>query len=538
MKANQICENFRGQHVILNGIKLSLEELCSGVLITGAIGSGKTVSWANRLAKEIASLNSDDQEKKSTIIYFNTKGSGARQFLEKLPESRRSDVIHLTGNKDCSCRLSLFEIFKWNSPETCRAALVAWIEEVMTQVFDSSESIDHDRQFWLGQRLNILNTLASLDVLFPGTDPNFFNALHALLWRVENFLDFVNQTRFSKKPNHELKEKFKAAGFNQFDLMQLRSWISHHRKNKKRPSLLFEQFMNWSRVLLDEIDPMTASPQELHPFDNFWKTLTSESKKKAEDLFFRYCHLSENTWSCVATDLQSIVSFFRQEPLNTLLSPHENVISIEQVVDEGKILIIDCPCSDSGGGSRGALVAIKIAVMNRLLGRYQLSNHIRPIALLIDEFHSVTTKGKTDGDDMFISRCREMGIITIFATQNLSLLKGVLRSNAKVFGLVSNLKTKVFASNDDLITNEFASMCLGLKKPSLAAIPWQKSNRTIRVLQNTDGNVSPIVTPMTFVNLQRGEAYIVTPSSSYHINANTKYSKPIVEILREEGHLA
>lgn len=536
MQIKQICENFRDQYVTLNGVKLGLDDLSAGVLITGAIGSGKTTSWGNRLAKEIASIHLDQPDQKAAVIYFNTKGSGASQFLETLPKERLNDVIHLTSDKNCPHSIALFEVRHWRSLNECRTALLNWIEEVMTQITDSADSVDHDRQFWTSQRVHILNTLIFLNVAFSSNDQNFFNALEALLRRLSTFLDFVNQMRLSKNHNKELTEKFKNEGFTQFDFIQLKSWITQHQASKKRLSALFEKFMQWSKVLLNELDPILQPTQPLHPFDAFWKTLDQESQEKAEKLFFQFRHLADNTWSCVAADLQGIVSFFHSEPIATLLSASKKRVSFEDIVNQGKILIIDVPPADSGGGSRNALIALKTALMNRLLGRYQFSNQVRPVVLVIDEFHTITSvgRGSNGGDDMFLSRSREFGIIPIFAIQNLSLLQGVLRNDAKVFGLVSNLKTKIFGANHDLASNKFSSLCLGLKGMStFAGMPWQRSHQTLRLLENKNGDATPLVTPIDFVNLQVGQAYVSTPSAVFFVDSHSSHSAPIVEVLKK-----
>lgn len=551
MKSQQISEALRGQHITVNGIKFPLENLASGCLITGGIGSGKTITWLNQLALQLAQ-HSFEAERKSAIIYFNLKGHGAAHFMELLPEDRKKDVIHLHEKSDYA--LDLFNPTYWSSHTECRAACVAWLEEILVQATNSADSIDHDHAFWTLQRLRILNNLAHTQIEGIAVEADDLrivdmlvrNVLDSLLARLKHFLAYINDARFNRDVGN-FDRTLKEAGLTKADITFLKTWVSDYlqKRHAKRPAAAFEQFMVFSKMILEQISSSWNPKTDFLPFRIFLNRLMHQSRENLFDVVLQYRFLAESTWSCISAELGALCNLFDQEPLSTLLHPGKKLVSIEEVIDKGKILVIDCPLADSGGASRTALIAIKTAITNRLLCRYLMRNkyskqvnRIRPVGLFIDEFHSITTRGIVEGDDLFVSRCRELGIISAFATQNISLLRGVLQDRHRVFGMISNLKNKIFCSNDDAQTNEHASMSMGIHhgESSFVGIPWQRDKRILDALKSSSGEPYMLVPPWNFVNMDVGEAYVITAdAAAYHVNANHRNSAPAVKKLRDSN---
>src|SRR5919109_449372 len=94
---HQIVENFVDDRVLLHGIDHNVAELCSGVVVTGATGSGKTTSIVNPRAAALARLHVNDPALRPAVVFVNSKGDGARDFLSRVPAARRNDVIYVNG---------------------------------------------------------------------------------------------------------------------------------------------------------------------------------------------------------------------------------------------------------------------------------------------------------------------------------------------------------------------------------------------------------------------------------------------------------
>jgi len=135
-------------------------------MVTGATGSGKTVSVINRLALQFAGLCAEDRKRQPAIIYFVVKGRPHVDFVRSLPAHRRKDVIEVSLADECQVGIDLFSPETWPSPEALDDAVPAFLEEFATHLSDSIGSQKHD-PYWQRQRIRLLTCLSRLRSAVP-----------------------------------------------------------------------------------------------------------------------------------------------------------------------------------------------------------------------------------------------------------------------------------------------------------------------------------------------------------------------------------
>jgi hypothetical protein len=272
--------------------------------------------------------------------------------------------------------------------------------------------------------------------------------------------------------------------------------------------------------------PLKTMPEmEQTPLNRIFLKLNAPSKERLTRLVREYFLLAPTTRSCVLSDLRSLVQLLRRGPAGSVFSPaRREMVSLEEVIHDGKILVLDLPLSNSSNATRPVLLAVKLALMNRILGRNSARfdgeqlNQRRPIVIVIDEFQSLISRGRSGGEDQFISRCREFGAIAIYATQSLSLLAGTIRDPAKLEALLANLRTRVFGHSTDPWTCDQAAALCGTsagREIQLAQV-WHGSKRLKDLVTVTGQGGNPRVSPGTFATLKTGQFLVATADGKCH----------------------
>ena len=465
-QTNQISESLAGRTVELGGVPLPLDTLCGGVLVLGATGSGKTMSVVNALASQFAALCEDIPDERAAVFYFVTKGEPHHDLYRRISEDRQKDVVFLSDSPDCQHRLELFPETSFRSSETLAAAVPRLLEEVAEHVGDSLGTLRHD-VFWAQQRHRVMQTLSALrgttkQTAAPAKLWHAPDALRSLLARVDAFLTHTSSDRQAASV---LTNEFKRAGIENAtdldDAMKFASRIGNEYEDESATAVA-----NLVRILGKCVRKEWEQSRKLSELDQFASTLEPSSTQTLLQLLNEYYRLPDSTRGCVSADIRGMTELFRSSPSPLLFDSRRTPITFEQIIDRGQIAIIHLPLADSGNAALPALAAIKLALFTRLLGRMTalcerrpLSR--RPVALFFDEFHTLVSRGRTGGEDLFLSRSREFGVVTVMASQSVSLLAGALRDPQKLQGFIANCRTQIFGFNTDEATNRMASEICG-----------------------------------------------------------------------------
>ena len=490
----QLSSTLADLSVDLGGLRLPLDQLCGGTIICGMTGSGKTVSVVNPLTLQLAELEAANPARKPAIVYFALKGQPHRQFLDALPAKRRGDVLTISYERDHW--LSLFHRPNWRDEQELNGAVVRFIEEFSQHLSDELGTGRHD-PFWERQRVRYLNVLAGLkpkkDLLaLPGLDQMISdNALEKVLSRVEAFFDYCT--------------------------MNARNGLEEDQEAKPKPERPFS-FLSC-----------------LHD------ALSRNQKLELNQLVTEFTRMADMTKFSILADIRGVTDVFRT-PGGTgryLFGTNYARVTVEELIDEGKILIVDLPLADGGNSSLATLLAIKLALFGRLLGRNTAlhEGHAvakRPVCVVLDEFQNLVSKGRTGGEDLMMAQCREHGVIVLLATQSLSLLAGALRNESKLAALVANCRNKIFGRNGDHLTNQLASLTCGrggLRQLRRAPV-WHGGARFRAFVTEAAGDDAPLVGPEAFGSLRTGQFVLATADGgTYRLDLRHGLQGPRLKVL-------
>lgn len=189
-----------------------------------------------------------------------------------------------------------------------------------------------------------------------------------------------------------------------------------------------------------------------------------ESKKKqhrtVRNYFEReFANLAEKTKTIVVESFLGLVEPFQSGILEKYFSG-ETTILPEETFREGKIIIIDFPVKnylDSGVYAQGLFKLLWQQAVERRTYREGIDI---PVFLWVDESQLFLSSY----DQIYQTTARSAGACTVFLTQNISNYYSAIggkNPTAKVDSLLANLSTKIFHSNNDAVTNEWAAKTIG-----------------------------------------------------------------------------
>jgi hypothetical protein len=140
---------------------------------------------------------------------------------------------------------------------------------------------------------------------------------------------------------------------------------------------------------------------------------------------------------------------------------------LEDVVEKGRILGLNFPVALNPALARGLGVMLKLdfqrAVLNRI-PKISANPHAswRDILFVADEYHAFATVGETDptGDERAFALSRQARLIPIVATQSISSLRSALAGDDGWRTLLQCFRTKLFlATSDELTARVAAELC-------------------------------------------------------------------------------
>jgi len=530
----QISQKLANTSITVAGATLRLDHLCSGTLVTGMTGTGKTISIVNPMTAEILKIRANSAPNKAACVYINAKGEGYKDLIKRLPPSRRKDVILVSPSSNH--RLCLFPTDYWPDQDALAAAAQDFLLEAARHFSGNDDRQGNHKVYWDGMRDRILAAAASLQSAAERVPPEFNrayfpdSALSGLVARLQLLTTYINTIREAPVPDPKADPELVKKLFG-ISLETLKLTLTDAREALKErchdPLGLGADHLTADVVseILDALEK-TSLPEktrEEEELQAIYRVCPAERRigLNADISFWR--SLSNETWRCVEGEMFSVTRVFQSPLADKMLTSDldENSISIEQVIDEGKILIVDCTVTDSANASKQLLLLIQLTFMRTMLARYSLLardglplNQSRPVVFVADEFHSTVSAGRNDGLEVFLSQAREFGCLTILATQNLQLVLSAMGSFQKFAALAALLGTRFFARNLDSFTNDFAAAACGISvavKDHRVGMVFDGCDPAINALLNVQTvAVRPAFEATGFCTLAPGQFVCVT----------------------------
>ena len=229
-----------------------------------------------------------------------------------------------------------------------------------------------------------------------------------------------------------------------------------------------------------------------------------------------------------------------------------------ELIESGKVVALNMPAGANPALGRAIGVLLKNAWMQALLRRPAAAarrpgRYMRPAAFICDEYQAFATVGQDDpgGDEKAFALTRQCRCIPIVATQSISSLRSVLPGNDAWRTLVQTLRTRIFLSLSDEFSARTASeMCGSVMRTQPSYTFSETTGRpefsllsgrpgggkgTIGATKSFQTVREPVFTPREFSLLDNCQAICLPYDGTRSLPARRVYLKPHY-LPREKGY--
>lgn len=394
-------------------IRLGMQSLRTGLIVTGTTGTGKTYGALYSYTRQFLHYRPDDPERKPGILILDVKGNYCDQvlkFVEEIGANASASGGRATGRQvteSCTaeCRTTegriqdviIIEIggqYRYNPlhKPLLRPQVLANRLRVILETFSVGKN--HDT-YWLDKAEFMIAEAIKLARLVHG-----------------GYVTFADIDRLIRRKEY------------QGHLEQL--------ARKERAGLL--------------------SPEE------------QEIYASVRDFFtYEFEQSDERVRNIIESEVTRMTATFTTDPdiRKTFCPPQEelNFPGFDALVDEGKIVMLRMNAEEYQNLAKIISIYLKLdfqsAVMTRLVRPG--ANRLRPLIFINDEYHFMASRT----DSKFFSVCREANCINVVATQSFTSLVDSLGDKAVVETILQNLVNKIWLRSDDHHTIEAAQRATG-----------------------------------------------------------------------------
>ena len=231
---------------------------------------------------------------------------------------------------------------------------------------------------------------------------------------------------------------------------------------------------------------------------------------------------------------------------------------LAELIESGKVLALNMPAGANPALSRAVGVLLKNAWMQALLRRpaeieRRPDRYCRPAVFICDEYQAFASVGEDDpsGDEKAFALTRQCRCIPIVATQSISSLRSVLPGSEAWRTLIQTLRTRIFLSLSDEASARIASELCGsvLKMKPSYTFTENTSRPEVSLLSARAGGGrgsigasksfrqvrEPVFSPRDFSLLSNYQAICLPYDGTQSLPARRVYLKPHY-LPREHGY--
>ena len=441
-----------------NWLEIPQRGLYTGVMIFGAVGTGKTSACMYPYVDQLLRWRADDAARKCSGLVLEVKGDFCAQVQQMLRAANRADDYLEIGLDSGVCYNPLHN-------DLDPYAVAYAIGSLLNNLFGKSKE-----PFWQQAYTDLLKFVISLRRISEG---------YTTLAEVYQFIIDDDKIRKNIKA---LKEQFANPG----DVIAIgHEWY--------RGELRHTPWTLWA----DLSETHTA-----HPFNAELETYLIDkdipyevrggSAAISADRQHRLAAIDRwytSTWTRLDTKVKASIvegvvvflSLFDENPkvYRAFCPPREAYIRppkpgeprplppLEDLLETGHVLGLNFPVAMNPALARGLGVMLKLDFQRAVLQRIPKiaanpSQIWRDILFVADEYHSFATVGETDptGDERAFALSRQARLIPIVATQSISSLRSALGSDEGWRTLLQCFRTKVLlATSDEFTARTAADLC-------------------------------------------------------------------------------
>ena len=521
--------------------------LYTGMLICGAIGSGKTSACMRPFARQLLGWQASDRRRRVAGLVLEVKGDFCHDIRRMLEE---------VGRGEDYVELGLGGRWQWNplSAHWLDSYSLAYtIASLINQLFGRSKE-----PFWQQAYVNLVRWIIELHRMTPDRWVTLRDVYRSTLDpnRIERKIAEV-EARVEPPPAVRIASADFAAHMS---ALAAWSWkragggvvrAADDKAMREQLTSLGIGFRVESAALVDPArrDRLDAVRRW---YGQDWMTL--DPKLRTSIIEGLSVFLS-------VFDLPDVAAAFcpptpPPEEVADLAAPKADTAAVtrqlpplDQVIDDGKVLCLNMPAGTNPALSRAVGVLLKQAWLQTLLRRpaemqRRPERVFRPAMFLCDEYQTFATVGEDDpaGDEKAFALTRQSRLIPIVATQSISSLRAVLGPSEAWRALLQTLRTRIFLSLADDSSAQIASTLCGqvARMKASYTVSEQTARASASLLSGSAGGGTgsvgaskafterrePLFHPRDFALLGNCQAIVMPYDGSRSLDARRCYLKP------------
>ena len=521
--------------------------LYTGILICGAIGSGKTSACMRPFARQLLGWQAGDPERRIAALVLEVKGDFCHQVREILDHvGRREDYIEL----------GLGGRWQWNplGDDLLDSYSLAYtVASLINQLFGRSKE-----PFWQQAYVNLVRWIIELHRMSPNPWVTLRDVYRSTLdpKRIEVK---IAEVEASIEPPGRIRIAMAALAAHGDELAAW-AWkpVGGGAVATADEPALREQLTKIGAQFGAE-RPAPADPARRERLDAVRRWYVQDWQ--ALDPKLRSSIIEGLSVFLSVFDLPEVASVFcpptppaappppDEAPATAAVDVVRPLPPLDEVIDSGKVLCLNMPAGTNPALSRAVGVLLKQAWLQTLLRRPAAMQRdpdrvFRPAVFLCDEYQTFATVGEDDpaGDEKAFALTRQSRLIPIVATQSISSLRAVLGQSEAWRALLQTLRTRIFLSlADDSSTQIASTLCGSVPKMKASySVSEQTSRATASLLSGSPGGGTgslsagktfsehrePLFHPRDFALLGNCQAIVLPYDGRRALGARRCYLKP------------
>ncbi|MYC87093.1 MAG: type IV secretion system DNA-binding domain-containing protein [Gemmatimonadales bacterium] len=468
--------------------------LYTGLLVVGAVGTGKTTACMYPFARQLLHWRADDPKRRAGALVLEVKGDFCHQVRSILSEA---------GREDDYLEIGLGGAWQWNpldDPLLDSYSMAYSVASLINQLFGKSRE-----PFWQQAYTNLVRWIVELHRLLPGGWVTLRDIYRCT----------VDAKLFSNKIGEAKAEALRRCPMRVVTAAKVLT------KHKKTLGAWDWDMAAGSDTVACSLDPeraaLLAELKVEYATEPVGSGVGREYAEQVEavERWYRndWMKLDAKLRTSIVEGISVFLSLFDQPDVAAVFCPpppddppaartdggdDEEVPDVQpmpglrrrlpplaELIEGGKVLALNMPAGANPALARAIGVFLKNAWMQALLRRpaaaaLRPDRYMRPAVFICDEYQAFATVGQDDpsGDEKAFALTRQCRCIPIVATQSISSLRSVLPSGEAWRTLVQTLRTRIFLSLSDDASAKIASeMCGDVKKTQASYTFTETSNK-------------------------------------------------------------
>ncbi|MYG49726.1 MAG: type IV secretion system DNA-binding domain-containing protein [Gemmatimonadales bacterium] len=468
--------------------------LYTGVLVVGAVGTGKTTACMYPFARQLLHWRADDADRRAGALVLEVKGDFCHQVRSILSEA---------GREDDYLEIGLGGAWQWNpldDPLLDSYSMAYSVASLINQLFGKSRE-----PFWQQAYTNLVRWIVELHRLLPGGWVTLRDIYRCT----------VDAKLFSNKIGEAKAEALRRCPMRVVTAAKVLT------KHKKTLGAWDWDMAAGSDTVACSLDPERAALLAELKVEYATEPVGSGAGREYAEQVEAVERWYRNDWmkldaklrTSIVEGISVFLSLFDQPDVAAVFCPpppddppaartdggdDEEVPDVQpmpglrrrlpplaDLIEGGKVLALNMPAGANPALARAIGVFLKNAWMQALLRRpaaaaLRPDRYMRPAVFICDEYQAFATVGQDDpsGDEKAFALTRQCRCIPIVATQSISSLRSVLPSGEAWRTLVQTLRTRIFLSLSDDASAKIASdMCGDVKKTQASYTFTETSNK-------------------------------------------------------------